>query len=357
MQIITRWLAALPLALLAACGMHTDTTSNGSGNGVIQGAMVGAASPMQVGVANAGAATTRGGAFLITGVPKGASALQFSGSGHNALMRMAPMVSGEFRHMTVSLSGDEAMEENEQTETEFEGTVDAINGAVITVAGRQVAVTDATTIRKEGSGAAALADLALGTPVEVEGTLNADGSVTASEIEIEDRNENPADRVTFVGMLAQIDGSTLTVGSTTVHVTSDTKIVKGDTVLALADLKVGDQLLVRGTAQADMSVTATKIRVLRRENEDEDEGEEMHVTGQVAAIDPTAGTFTIGGTVIATDTGTEFEDGLHGLADLKLGDFVLAEVVKRSDGSLLAKEVKQFTPPPMPPLPPMPPMM
>src|SRR5256885_6926744 len=41
------------------------------------------------------------------------------------------------------------------------------------------------------------------------------------------------------------------------------------TSLTLADLKVGDRVLVRGAVQADMSVNATRIRVLQREREDE----------------------------------------------------------------------------------------
>src|SRR2546422_138565 len=175
---------------------------------------------------------------------------------------LSAVVPGEFRRLTVSISGTDVTEHNEQTETEFEGTVDAIDGMVLTVAGRKVAVTDATKIRKDDA-AATFADLVLGTPVEVEGTLNADGSVTASEISIEDRNE--VERVAFVGTLTQIAGNTLTVDGVTVHVGSATVIVKGDTTLTLADLKLGDRLLVRGTVQADKSINATRIRVLQRE--------------------------------------------------------------------------------------------
>src|SRR5260370_170074 len=129
----------------------------------------------------------------------------------------------------------------------IEGTVDAIDGAVLTVAGRKVAVTDATKIRKDDV-AATLADLTVGTPVEVEGTLNADGTVTASEIRVEDRND--VDRVAFVGTLTQITGNTLTVGALTVNVSSTTATVKGDTALTLPDLMAGDRLLLRGTARA-----------------------------------------------------------------------------------------------------------
>jgi hypothetical protein len=347
MQISSRSLNALVLVLLAAaCGSASDPNSMPAANGgaVVQGNVMGGGSQnMRVAVPSSSAATTTNsaGGFVLTDVPKGAAALQFSGGGQNATLATAPMVSGEFRRLSVSISGTSVTEHSEQTETEFEGTVDAIDGTVLTVAGRKVAVTEATKIRKEGS-AATFADLVLGTPVEVEGTLNADATVTASEISIEDRND--VDRIVFVGTLTQITGNTLTVGGRTVNVGSSTVIAKGDTTLTLADLKVGDRVLVRGAVQADMSVNATRIRVLQREREDDDEAEEMHVSGQVTAVG--ANTFTIGDTVITTDARTEFEgSGFHSLADLKVGDFALAEVNRRADGSLLAEEVKKFTPP------------
>jgi hypothetical protein len=191
----------------------------------------------------------------------------------------------------------------------------------------------------------------VGAPVEVEGTLNADGTVTASEIRIE--NKNDVDRIAFVGTITQIAGTTLTVGGVTVNVSSTTMIVKGDTPLMLADLMVGDHVLVRGAVQADKSVNATRIRVLQG---DDGEPEEIHVAGKVTALDAT--TFTIGDTKITTDANTKFEGtGFTSLADLKVGDFAFAEVIKQADGSLLAKEVRKFTLPPMPlPMPPEPPM-
>jgi len=344
MQISTKSLGMLVLVLLAAaCGSANDPAGMpaSNGGGVMQGTGMGSGSQnMRVQVPSSSAATTidATGGFLLTDVPKGAAALQFSGGGQNASLATAPVVPGEFRHLTLSISGTSVTEHNEQTETEFEGTVDAIDGMVLTVAGRKVAVTDATTIRKDDT-AATFADLMLGTPVEIEGTLNADGTVAASEIRIEDRND--AERVAFVGTLEQIAGNTLTVSGRTVNVGSATMIVKGDTTLTLADLKVGDHVLVRGTVQADMSINATRIRVLPRD--DDDELEEMHVTGSVTAVG--ANTFTIGDTVITTDANTDFEgSGIHSLADLKVGDSAFAEVVKQADGSLLAKEVKKFTP-------------
>src|SRR6266705_2938616 len=343
MQIPTRSLSVLILVLVAACGTSSHPTDMpaSSGGGIIQGSVIGSGSQMLVEVPSSSAATTTdaNGGFLLATVPKGATVLHFSGGGQNASLATAPVVSGEFRHLTLSISGTRVTEQSEQTETEFEGTVDAIDGMVLTVAGRKVAVTDATTIRKDDA-AATFADLVLGTLVEVEGTLNADGGVTAIEISIEDRNE--AERIAFVVTLTQIAGNTLTVDGVTVHVGSATVIVKGDTTLTLPDLKVGDRVLVRGAVQADKSINATRIRVLPREDEPE---EEMHVSGKVTAVG--ASSFTIGDTLIATDAKTEFEgSGFHGLADLKVGDFAFAEVIRQADGSLLAEEVKKFTPPP-----------
>src|SRR6267143_392888 len=343
MQISTRSPSVLVLVLLAAaCGSASDPDSMPAANGgaVVQGTVMGSGTQnMRVAVPASSAATTTdtAGGFVLTDVPKGAAVLQFSGGGRNASLATAAVVPGEFRRLTVSISGTRVTEHNEQTETEFEGIVDAIDGMVLMVAGRKVSVTDATKIRKDDA-AATFADLVLGTPVEVEGTLNADGSVTASEISIEDKND--AERIAFVGTLTQIAGNELTVGDRMVNVSSATVIVRGDTTLTLADLKVGDRLLVRGAVQADKSINATRIRVLQREGEPE----EMHVAGKVTAL--STDNFRIGDTVITVDAKTEFEgNGLHSLADLKVGDFVFAEVMKQADGSLLAEEVKKFTPP------------
>jgi hypothetical protein len=80
-------------------------------------------------------------------------------------------------------------------------------------------------------------------------------------------------------------------------------------------------------------------------------GEEpaFYVAGAVTAISVDPQTFTLGDTVIAVDAQTRFE-GLSGapapLAELQVGDTADADAVKRIDGSLLAKVVHVFRPPP-----------
>ena|SRR5258708_17536070 len=85
MQISTKSLGMLVLVLLAAaCGSANDPAgmpaSNGAG--VMQGSGMGSGSQnMRVQVPSSSAATTidATGGFLLTDVPKGAAALQFSG--------------------------------------------------------------------------------------------------------------------------------------------------------------------------------------------------------------------------------------------------------------------------------------
>jgi riboflavin synthase alpha subunit len=245
----------------------------------------------------------------------------------------------------VTVSGTQAQEESERTETEFEGQVTAIDGMTLTVAGRTITATSATVVREKGT-AVAFDALKVGSPVEVEGSLQADGSVLARRICIE--NERPGDgRVSLVGTLDVIDGSKLTVGGLGITLSSNTEIFRGETKIDPSALKLGDRLLVRGQVQSDQSIAASVIRVLVAE----DEEQAFHVTGAVTAISLEQQTFTIGETVIAVDAQTKFDGRLGAaasLADLRIGDKVDAEAVKRADGSLLAKGVHSFRPPPPP---------
>jgi len=249
--------------------------------------------------------------------------------------------------LRVTLSGNQAQEECERTETEFHGQVTAIDGTTLTVGDRTVTVTDATVIRQNGANVA-LSAIAIGSFVEIDGALQADGTVLARRISIEDE-QHEAGRVALVGALTAIDGNKLTVGGVLVTLSASTEILRGDVKVDASTLKIGDRLLVRGQVQADQSIAATRVRVL---GDDDQEEEDFHVTGEVTAVSSDRGTFSIGDTLMAVDAHTQFEGfgGPASLADLKVGDRVDAEVVKQADGSLLAKEVRRFHPP-QPPSP------
>src|SRR2546425_3144833 len=111
MQIPPRSLNALVLVLLAAaCGSASDPESMPDANGgVVQGTVMGGSQNMRVAVPSSSAATTTNsaGGFVLTGVPKGAAALQFSGGGQSATPATAAGGPGEFRRPTASISRSE----------------------------------------------------------------------------------------------------------------------------------------------------------------------------------------------------------------------------------------------------------
>jgi len=349
---ITIGFVSVGLLLLAGCGSGTPAPQ--LSGATIQGKLLNSSQALRVEVpgTSVSATTGRSGSFLLTQVPEGATALRFKGPGTDATLAIERIVRDEFRHLRVTLSGNQAHEQCERTETEFHGQVTAISGTTLMVGDRTVTVTDATVIRQKGA-TVGLDAIAVGSFVEVEGALQEDGTVVARRISIEDEQHGDTGKVTLVGTLTAVDGTKLTVGGLVVTISADTEILRGNTKLDASALKVGDRLLVRGQVQADQSIAATRIRVLVEDDEDEDEEEEdFHVTGQVTAISVDHGTFTIGDTTISVDAHTRFEGsgGPASLADLKVGDRVEAEVVKQADGSLLAKEVRRFRPP-QPPSP------
>jgi predicted acyltransferase (DUF342 family) len=75
----------------------------------------------------------------------------------------------------------------------------------------------------------------------------------------------------FKGKIDWIHGSTLKVCGKTVHTDHNTKIEKGDKVISLGDLKVGEIVEVEGTLQADGSILAKEIKV-----EDDAEDDTVH---------------------------------------------------------------------------------
>ncbi len=134
-----------------------------------------------------------------------------------------------------------------------------------TVSGTTVHVTADTEIDDS------LATIAVGASVEVHGTAEADGTFTATEIEgTEDADDDDYGEMHFEGFVEVLPATTdfvgdWTVSGTTVHVTTETEIEQDDGAVA-----VGAAVEVEGLAEADGSITATKVEVKDAEDIDED---------------------------------------------------------------------------------------
>jgi hypothetical protein len=104
----------------------------------------------------------------------------------------------------------------------------------------------------------------VGATVEVKGTSNSDGSITADEIEVKDANDDDQDedefgQIEFEGFVQALPATAGFIGDwrvsgLTVHVTADTELeLDGETVA------VGDAVKIEGTLAQDGTVTAREI--------------------------------------------------------------------------------------------------
>ncbi|MGZ6141909.1 MAG: DUF5666 domain-containing protein [Myxococcales bacterium] len=342
--------AAVSVVLLAlvGCGAKSASIPGAVLEGTVQGAT---ALTVSVPGTPLSTRTDIGGHFSLLSVPPGSSALRFTGAGVDATLAIAAMSSREHRSISVTVSGHDATEHHEASEAELRGTIDSIAAPSFVMAGKTVVTTTTGTVFHQGGATIGFADLNAGDSVEVEGALQADGSLLARSVSVEAPEAEDggasgsaagSDDVTFEGALAAASGSTLTVGTTTVQVDASTRIEKDDQAVAASALAMGDELRVEGALQSDGSVLAKEIKVLSAE-----QAAQVMVSGAVASVSSADGTFTIGTTSIKVDAHTAFsgQGSFASLADIAAGDLLDVEAAQQPDGSLLAIKVERLDEP------------
>ena len=281
-------LAGLFLALLAAgCGGSSavtgpETASPVAGNAVVQGTVTGASAGLQVGVVGTPlvAPVDDEGQFALAGVPPGTATLRFEGSGIDARVPVPGLQDGLVTSVTVHLSGGTAQLSGTPSctptaETFFSGTIDAIAGPRLVVAGRAV---DASQVKKvwRGERRIQLSELQAGEKVKVWGTLRGDGVVLAEEIAALTTGPGSTGEtwVSFTGKVESVGassldvqgnpnaGSNLVVKGITVRTDAQTKVKRSDgSPMSLGEIKVGQTATVEGWKKTDGSVRATQIVV------------------------------------------------------------------------------------------------
>ena len=141
------------------------------------------------------------------------------------------------------------------------------------------------------------------------------------------------------GAIVSVDAAhtSFVVRTTTVNVVAATVIRHGDTTLKFADLKVGDQVHVKGATNG----TAIDAREVNVQNEGADDTERNEAEGVVAGLAGTcpAITFTVGAakTKVATNDKTSFGKSL--CTDVVNGADVEVRGTVQTDGSILATRV------------------
>jgi hypothetical protein len=142
---------------------------------------------------------------------------------------------------------------------------------------------------------------------------------------------------------ATLSGGTVTVTFTNIVVGSSPIFINFDLDLANSVTLNGSPTITSATVNPKFNVTSTTAPPAGQEgNEDNDDGE-MEVRGSVKSINAPNFTVTTNSTDItfATDSNTQFKDGITSLSDLKVGDIVEVEGITKSDGSHLATKVER----------------
>jgi hypothetical protein len=193
-------------------------------------------------------------------------------------------------------------------EADFVGVVEAIAPETWIIGGRTVLIDIFTEIK---------GDIVVGNLVKVHALVDADGALTAREIELYDDDSE----FNFSGIVESISPTGWVISQQAVAVTAETKIEAG--------IAAGDLVKVKTLVASDGTLTAREIEKLDKQGEDN-----FHFSGIVEAI-MTEG-WLIGGQLVQVTEMTEIEDGIE------VGSAVRVEGIVAPDGSIIAREIKLF---------------
>lgn len=189
------------------------------------------------------------------------------------------------------------------------------------------------------------AKIAVGALVEVKGTKQNDGSITASEITVK-LGAPPGFPITFGGKIETLPSTASRVGDwkvggKTIHVTASTKLIQEKGQAA-----VGVFVEVDGLVQVDGSINASEIEV----KPDGIAGIPVKFTGKVEKISSATGRlgeWVISGRKVNITAQTQVKANN---GDFMIGSLVEVEGVIQNDGSIIATKLELKptpTPPPM----------
>lgn len=235
------------------------------------------------------------------------------------------------------------IEDRFEVELVITGVIQSISldDSVLVVAGFEFIITDSTVILDEDNNSIDFGDLQVGAVVEIRADVQADGTLIATRIEVEDRFE---DKVELTGTIESIgsgsSGDTLVVAGITFFVDANTEISNNeDNPIGFADLMVGLIVEIRGIVQQDGKFVATRIKIKDRIED------EVEVTGVIEQITETSEETTItvlGRTFVLTDNTVILDenDTVINLSMLFVGQTVEIRGDLLSDGTLIALRIK-----------------
>jgi hypothetical protein len=285
------------------------------------------------------------GNFQLRDVPSGDRQLRFVGRGADARVEISTVRPGEAITITVTVSGARAVvlsiQRTAADEAELFGTIDAIDAGTrtVSVSGRTVQVSATTVIQRNGQ-TAAFEALRIGDQIEAKGTVQ--GSVLiAVRIEVRiaaDPAPPAAAEVEFTGVISALDPAnrSLVVAGRRVLTNGSTLIRRRGDPVGFDALRVGQRVEVKGVAQPDGAVLASRITI-----EEEPPQAEVEFTGVISALDPANRSLVVAGRRVLTNGSTLIRrrGDPVGFDALRVGQRVEVKGVAQPDGAVLASRI------------------
>lgn len=278
-------LLVLAIGLVAVMGCQETSITGSVGENQLIGSVVTTGdlegsnpSGISVRVRNQGieAITDGNGSFVLTGLPADGVELRFVrvSDGVDASLQVSPGVNS----ITVALEKGRASVRRRSARApriQLEGYITAISPDSITVldSSRKMEITctiDDDTVIRKGHRQLTVDDLAVDDHVHVRARPEADESLTAEEIKLQegedDDDEPKPTKMELEGLILEITPDSITVmdestGEQTAAITDETVIRKGKDQLTVDDLAPGDRVHVKARVEDDESLTAIEIKL------------------------------------------------------------------------------------------------
>ena len=212
-------------------------------------------------------------------------------------------------------------EGKQDSDIEFKGQIEAIDGQLWTISGREIIV-DAVTVINDSHGPAVV-----GAAVEVKAEQLADGSLHALRIKVETPETPDLPQVEFNGTIDSIGVDQWTVGGRVVLVDVRTQFIDEH-----APLVVGALVDVMARQQADGSLWAESIRSRKPEDVGRPEIEWEGTIESMSAV-----SWTVASQIVLIDPDTVIDES-EGPA--QVGAQAKVTAVQQADGTLLARRIR-----------------
>ncbi len=265
--------------------------------------------------------------------------------GEHQMLQFDDLQVGQFVEVKAYQSGDRWIArkikvENDFSQIEVEGVIEAIGGDSLIVRGFVFHVDSNTVIRGDHDASLSFDDLAVGDYVEVKAFQDDSGRYVAIRIKREDDNghQERDQEMELEGRITHLTDSSMVVNNIYIRITPQTRFEgPNDMPFSKDSLKIGLMVEVKVQLNNQGVWVAIKIKAEHPERMEN----YVEIEGQVEEIG--ANYFVVNGVTFYVNANTLFFGRGHqalSFTDLAVNDWVEVKAQKQSDGSFLALRVK-----------------